>query len=79
MRAPLESMERVSSYVSGTMTPDQRLRFEADLHTDVSLQEQLRFQQDLARVVERRALMKEIHTVSKHYGGGSSFFSAWGL
>lgn len=73
-------MERVSSYVSGTMTPDQRLRFEADLQTDASLQEQLNFQQDLARVVERRAMMKEIHAVSKQYGGGgSSFFSAWGL
>lgn len=73
-------MERVSDYISGTMSPDQRLRFEADLQTDVSLQEQLSFQQDLARVVERRAMMKEIHTIGKQYGGGgSSFFSAWGM
>lgn len=75
MRSPLEQIEQINTYLSGGMTPDQLARFEAEVAGDPVLKDQLTFQQDMSKVVQRRALRSEIQSVAKQYGGASSGFS----
>lgn len=73
MRAELENMERVANYLAGKLTESQRQVFEADLLMDNDLQDQLHFQTDLSKVIERRVLRNEISQIGKQYGGSSLF------
>ncbi|HLP55448.1 MAG TPA: hypothetical protein VK151_10485 [Fluviicola sp.] len=76
MRSSLEQFERVSDYVSGKLTESQRSLFELEMSNDPFLQEQVAFQKDMVRVVERRALRSEIGAVASSYAvGGMSLMS----
>ncbi|MES2557934.1 MAG: hypothetical protein V4604_17395 [Bacteroidota bacterium] len=76
MRSSLEQFERVSDYVSGKLTDSQRSLFELEMSNDPFLQEQVAFQKDMVRVVERRALRSEIGAVAGSYAaGGMSLMS----
>lgn len=76
MRSSLEQFERVSDYVSGKLTESQRSLFELEMSNDPFLQEQVAFQKDMVRVVERRALRSEIGAVASAYtAGGMSLLS----
>lgn len=76
MRSSLEQFERVSDYVSGKLTESQRSLFELEMSNDPFLQEQVAFQKDMVRVVERRALRSEIGAVASSYAaGGMSLLS----
>ncbi|MDH4474797.1 MAG: hypothetical protein QE487_19485 [Fluviicola sp.] len=70
MRSSLEQFERVSDYVSGKLTESQRGLFELEMSNDPFLQEQVAFQKDMVRVVERRALRSEIGAVASVYAAG---------
>jgi hypothetical protein len=70
MRSSLEQFERVSDYVSGKLTESQRSLFELEMSNDPFLQEQVEFQKDMVRVVERRALRSEIGVVASAYTAG---------
>jgi len=73
MRAELENMERVANYLTGKLTEGQRQVFEADLLIDNDLQDQLHFQTDLSKVIERRVLRNEISQAGKQFAGYSGF------
>lgn len=76
MRSSLEQFERVSDYVSGKLTESQQSLFELEMSNDPFLQEQVAFQKDMIRVVERRALRSEIGAVASAYAtGGMSLLS----
>lgn len=76
MRSSLEQFERVSDYVSGKLTESQRSLFELEMSNDPFLQDQVAFQKDMIRVVERRALRSEIGAVASAYAtGGMSLLS----
>lgn len=76
MRSSLEQFERVSDYVSGKLTESQQSLFELEMSNDPFLQEQVAFQKDMVRVVERRALRSEIGAVASVYAtGGMSLLS----
>lgn len=76
MRSSLEQFERVSDYVSGKLTESQQSLFELEMSNDPFLQEQVAFQKDMIRVVERRALRSEIGAVASAYvTGGMSLLS----
>ena len=76
MRSSLEQFERVSDYVSGKLTESQQSLFELEMSNDPFLQEQVAFQKDMVRVVERRALRSEIGAVASTYAvGGMSLLS----
>ena len=76
MRSSLEQFERVSDYVSGKLTESQRSLFELEMSNDPFLQEQVDFQKDMVRVVERRALRSEIGAVAGSYAtAGMSLMS----
>jgi len=75
MRARLESIARVESYLSGELSGTERTQFEADLLTDKLLQQLLTFQQDFQKAISRQALRAQIRSAAKQGGGGSSGLS----
>jgi hypothetical protein len=68
MRSSLEQMERVAAYLSGTLSPEQTATFEAEMAGDPVLREQVEFQQDVARIAQRRAYRSEISAAAKYVG-----------
>lgn len=77
MRSSLEQFERISDYVSGSMSDAERSLFELDLKNDPDLQQQVDFQKDMVRIVERKALRAEIGAVAAQYAaaGGMSLLT----
>lgn len=77
MRSSLEQFERVSDYVSGRMSESERSLFELEMNNDSYLQEQVDFQKDMIRIVERKALRAEIGAVAAQYAatGGMSLLT----
>lgn len=77
MRSSLEQFERISDYVSGKMSDAERSLFELDLKNDPDLQQQVDFQKDMVRIVERKALRAEIGAVAAQYAaaGGMSLLT----
>lgn len=77
MRSSLEHFERVSDYVSGNMSEAERSLFELDMRNDPDLKQQVEFQKDMVRIVERKALRAEIGAVAAQYAaaGGMSLLT----
>jgi hypothetical protein len=75
MRSSLEQMERVADYLSGNLSPEELSAFESEIAGDPVLREQVEFQQDMTRIVQRRAYRNEINLVARQYGGGHSWLS----
>lgn len=62
MRAPLEKIELVDKYLSGTLTPEEQSDFSNALKTDIELKQLLDIQQTFIQAAKRKALRAEIKT-----------------
>lgn len=61
MRADLQTLERVETYVNGFMTSPEKEQFETELNTSSDLQMILEHQQLIQQAVARKAIMAQIH------------------
>jgi len=64
MRAELNNLENIDSYLSGKLSGAEKAAFEAQMEADPALKSVVQDQQLLIQTVNRQALMAEINTVA---------------
>ncbi|MFT5823954.1 MAG: hypothetical protein ACI8ZM_005220 [Crocinitomix sp.] len=77
MRPELTTLEQIDMYLSGKLSPAEHTAFEANINADPNLQSMVSQQQELIKVVKRKALRAQINAAAVGGGAGGGMSNLW--
>ena len=77
MRNELELIEKIEKYLDNKLSPEEKISFEKEIHSDPDIKKKVQLQKDLLKGIERKGLTQNTITARKNFKMKN--LGKWGL